>query len=144
MKLVLLFLILVLSLGSALAERPSYEAHLGIINVGGFIIFYNSQGPLSYNTLTPSEIPPNATDAGQVKCRSCQHGLSIPLTSSFTARSNVSGAQGDGSFRKALANLRQKRPELRGIYDVKIDFHQLSILGLYRRVCTEISARGFK
>jgi len=140
-----LTLTIAMSLGNALAERPAYRARLGIINVGGIIVFYNSQGPLSYNTLTPKEIPPDATDVGQVKCRSCQHGISIPVMSSLATRStSVSGAQGDGSFRKALANLRRRRPELQGIYDVKIDIHKFSIMGLYRKVCTEITARGFK
>ena len=34
--------------------------------------------------------------------------------------------------------------EIRGIYDVKVDLQQISILGVYRRVCTEVSALGFQ
>ncbi len=108
-------------------------------------MFFNSKGPLSFQTLTGSEIPKDAVDAGTVKCTSCQHGVSIPVPGLGNGRStNLSGAGGNGGFDKALANLKKDKPDLRGIYDVKIDMHQVSILGIYRRLCTEVSARGFK
>lgn len=130
---------------TALAERASYEPRMGLIRVGGFIVFFNSQGPLSFQTLDPSEIPKDAVDAGTVRCDSCQHGVSIPVPGLGGGRStNVSGAGGNGGFDKALANLKKSRPELRGIYDVKVDVHQVSVLGIYRRLCTEVTARGFK
>ena len=127
------------------AESASYEAQIGLIPIGGFVIFYNSQGPLSYDTLTPKEIPRDADDIGEVKCEICQQGVSIPILSSSGSRStSISAARGDGGFGKALLSFRKEKPELRGIYDVKIDFHRISILGIYRRLCTEVTARGFK
>jgi hypothetical protein len=106
-------------------------------------IFYNSEGPLSFATPTPGEIPPGAQDAGEVRGRTCQHGLAIPVTASFRP-TTVSGAAGDGGYRKTLAVILKARPDLAGIYDVKVDLHNLSILGFYRRLCTEVSARGFR
>jgi hypothetical protein len=38
----------------------------------------------------------------------------------------------------------KEKPEIRGIYDVKMDYHRISILGVYRRQCLLISARAFK
>lgn len=129
---------------SAGAQSPAYEADLGLIFVGGFILFYDSQGPLSYQTYTPQESPDGAVSLGEVAGDSCQHGLSIPIIFSAADRFSVSGAKGDGSFKKALRDLHQKHPEVDGIYDVKVDVHQLSILGIYKRACTEVAARGFR
>lgn len=126
------------------AQSPTYEAQLGLIYVGGFILFYDSQGPLSYQTFTPRESPEDAILLGEVTGRSCQHGLSIPIFFSGTDRFSVSGAKGDGGFRKALRDLYQKHPQVEGVHDVKVDIHQLSILGIYKRECTEVVARGFR
>ncbi len=128
------------------ADREPYNAQLGLISVGGFVVFFNSQGPLSFLTLTPRDLPADAVDAGEVFCRSCQHGLSVPTAVPYSGSrsTNISGAQGDGSFKRAVKELLRTRPELRGIYDVKIDTQRISILGVYKRVCTEVSARGFK
>jgi len=144
MKILLgIFLLLISSVVHA--DRTSYEARLGLINVGGLILFYNSRGPLSYNTLTPGELPENSVDLGIVKAKNCQHGISIPIMSNspMTGNTSLSSARGDGSFQKAIRVLSDKNPKLQGIYDVKVDFHKTSILGIYRRVCTEITARGF-
>ncbi|MBI2118339.1 MAG: hypothetical protein HYT97_01780 [Elusimicrobia bacterium] len=91
-------------------------------------------GHLSYNTLSPGELPKENMDMGEVQCKSCQHGISIPFISSLIGQksSSVSGALGDGSFKKALSNLLGQRPELRGIYDVKIDLQKVNILGIYQ------------
>ncbi len=129
---------------SAWAQSPAYEADIGLIFVGGFILFYDSEGPLSYQTFTPRESPDGAVSLGEVAGNSCQHGLSIPIIFSATDRFSVSGAKGDGSFKQALSDLRQKHPGVEGIYDVKVDVHQLSILGIYKRDCTEVVARGFR
>ncbi len=130
---------------SCFADRAPYEAQVGLIRVGGIVIFFNSNGPLSFQTLTGAEIPKDAVDAGKVKCDSCQHGVSVPIPGLGNGRStSVSGAGGNGGFDKALANLKRERPELRGIYDVKVDLHQVSILGIYRKLCTEVTAQAFK
>lgn len=129
---------------SAWAQSPAYEADLGLIFVGGFILFYDSEGPLSYQTFTPRESPDGAVLLGEVAGNSCQHGLSIPIIFSATDRFSVSGAKGDGSFRKALRDLHQRHADVEGIFDVKVDVHQLSILGIYKRDCTEVVAQGFR
>ena len=128
------------------ADGASYEAAPGFIAIGGYVVFFNSKGPLSFNTLTPGEIPRDALDLGEVRCQSCQQGLSIPIAApSLSSKgTSISAARGDGGYRKAILNLQKEKPELRGIYDVKIDFHRISILGIYRRLCTEVTARGFK
>lgn len=147
MKFKISLLLLIFFCSNLFADRSEpYTARLGLINPGGYTIVFNSQGPLSYNLPTPNELPKDAVDAGNVFCKSCQHGLSIPIPIvGFSSRgTHISGAQGNGSFWKALENLRKERPEIRGIYDVKVDFHMVRILGIYKRLCTEVSARGYK
>jgi hypothetical protein len=107
------------------------------------VVFYASEGPLSFETFTPGELPPGARDAGEVRGRTCQYGVAIPITASIRP-TTVSGAAGNGGYKKTVAVMLKARPELAGIYDVKVDIHTLSILGFYRRTCTEILARGFR
>ena len=142
-KFFLLAFLLFLS-SKTFADWTEYDARPGLIPVGGIVVFFNSVGPLSYKTMTPKEIPADAKDMGIVRCKSCQHGLSVPIDFSSVRSTNISGAQGDGSFKKALARLQEEKPELSGIYDVKVDMQRTSILGIYRRLCTEVTARGFK
>jgi len=79
----------------------------------------------------------------EIEGRSCQYGISIPIFFGGGQRTSVSGAGGDGSYRKALLDIKHRHPKMDGIYDVKIDSHQINILGIYKRVCTEIVGRGF-
>lgn len=123
--------------------RGSYEAAPGLLLTGGFIVFFNAEGPLSYSTLTAGKLPGDAMPLGSVTGRGCQYGLSIPILSS-SAITRVSGGAGRGGFQKALGDIREQHPELRGIYDVKVDNHLLSVLTVFSRRCVEISARGFK
>ncbi len=127
----------------ARAQEDGTSASPSLIRPGGMTVFYNSEGPMSFVTPTPKDLPPGARDAGEVKGRTCQHGVSIPVTASFRP-TTVSGAAGDGGYRKTLAAILKDRPDLAGIYDVKVDMHNLSILGFYRRLCTEVLARGFR
>jgi hypothetical protein len=132
------------------AEREEYEASPGVISLGGKMIFLFSSGPLSYETLTPGELPKGAKDAGIVQCSSCQHGLSVPLVIPTPSPrgggggGSLSGGYGNGGFEKAIENLKKDYPDLRGVYDVKIDVHRINILGIYRKLCTEVTARAFK
>lgn len=135
-------LALLLAALPACAQEGS-EARPALVPAGGLLLFYNSQGPLSFVTMTLRDLPPGAVLAGEVKSRGCQHGLSIPIAANIRATS-LSGAAGDGGYFKALRALKKERPELAGIYDVKVDLHLVSILGIYRRLCTEILARGFR
>ena len=141
----LLALALLLGAGSAHAQddERGYQSKPGLIGFGGILLFYDSQGPLSFVTSSRNDLPEGAVPAGGVRAESCQHGLSVPLSASIQAV-KIAGAAGDGGYLEAMENLRRARPELKGVYDVKVDVHTLSILGFYRRVCTEISARGFK
>lgn len=125
------------------AQEDGTTANPGLISPGGMIVFYASEGPLSFSTLTPGELPPGARDAGEVRGRSCQHGLAIPVTASIRP-TTVSGAAGNGGYDKTVASILKARPDLAGIYDVKVDVQTLGILGFYRRTCTEILARGFR
>ena len=139
-----LWLLAVLALCAPLsAQEDGTSAAPGLAKPGGLLILWASQGPLSYMTLTPGELPSGAVDAGEVKGDSCQHGLSVPVTANFRG-TTISGAGGDGGYRKALAAALKARPGLDGIYDVKVDVHLVSILGVYRRTCVEIVGRGFR
>jgi len=127
----------------AWAQEDGTTASPGLIQPGGLVVFYASEGPLSFPTLTPGELPPGARDAGEVRGRTCQHGLAIPVTASIRP-TTVSGAAGNGGYSKTLSLILKARPDLAGIYDVKVDVQTLSLLGFYRRNCTEILARGFR
>ena len=143
MRVVLTLIVVCLLFSTACSQRWPYEARPGLIFVGTFVVFYDSEGPLSFQTMTPQEIPDNAVLVGEVMGDSCQHGLSIPIIFSATDRFSVSGAKGDGSFNEALLNIREKYPDLAGVYDVKVDISQWSILTIYRRECTIVVAKGF-
>ena len=131
-------------LTAACSQGPAYKASAGLLFIGGFVVFYDSEGPLSYQTLKPWDVPKNANLMGEVSGNSCQHGLSIPIIFSLANRFSVSGAKGNGSFKKALLDIYEKYPDLEGVYDVKVDVHQWSILGVYKRDCTEVVAQGFR
>lgn len=123
-------------------EGHSYEASPGLLRMGGLLLFYNVRAPLSFVAMTPGGLPEGSALVGEVSGRSCQHGLAVPITASLRP-TTLSGVGGDGGYEKALAALRKAHPGLAGIYDVKVDLHTISVLGFYRRVCTEILARGF-
>ena len=106
------------------------------------MLFYKSEGPLSFVTMTPKDRPAGARELGTVKGVSCQHGLSIPLAAQIRATS-VSGGYGDGSFQKALQQIKKESPDMVGLYDVRADLRIFSLLGIYRKLCTEVTARAF-
>lgn len=127
---------------SATGEGDGDEATPGLIPAGGIMLFYNSEGPLSFVTMTPKDVPADARQLGTVKGVSCQHGLSIPLAADIRATS-VTGGYGNGSFKKALEQMKKEQPDMAGIYDVRTDLRIFSILGIYRKLCTEVTARAF-
>ncbi|MGB0909704.1 MAG: hypothetical protein ACPGYT_05030 [Nitrospirales bacterium] len=138
----LILIVPCLLLGTACTRQWAYEARPGLIYVGTFVVFYDSEGPLSFQTMTPQEIPHDAVAVGEVIGDSCQHGLSLPIFLSGSDRFSISGAKGDGSYKKALLNIQEKHPMLAGLYDVKVDIHQWSIL-TYSQECTVVVAQGF-
>ncbi|MBI4423275.1 MAG: hypothetical protein HY554_06090 [Elusimicrobia bacterium] len=128
---------------AAQPETAAYEARPGILRQRGFVLFFGGQGPLSYGAPVPGRLPPDASDAGEVRGRSCQHGVSVPLGLGLRS-ARLSGGGGRGGFDRALADLHRRHPGLRGVYDAKIDDHVLGVLGVYQRLCTEVAARGFR
>ena len=131
---------LVLLAAQAWARDPN-RARPALVPVRGFVLYYDSQGPLSMRSMTRKEVPRDWIDYGPVKVRVCQYGLNIPLSSSLRP-ATISGAVGRGGYERALADLRRRRPELVGLYDVKVDLQTTSILGIFRRLCTKVHARG--
>lgn len=127
---------------AASGEGDGDDAVPNMIPSGGIMLFYKSEGPLSFVTMTPKDVPADARQLGTVKGVSCQHGLSIPIAANIRA-TNVTGGYGDGSFKKALAQIKKEHPDVAGIYDVRTDLRIFSFLGLYRKLCTEVTARAF-
>lgn len=138
---VVLFLALAL-FAAARGEGDEDVAFPSLIPTGGIMIFYKSSGPLSFVTMTPKDRPAGARELGTVKGVSCQHGLSIPLAAEFRSTS-ISGSYGNGSFVKAIEQIKKERSEIAGLYDVRSDLRVFSILGIYRKLCTEVTARAF-
>ena len=141
----LLAAVLLASLSSAArasGENDEDTAVPGLIPTGNFTLFYKTEGPLSFVAMTPKDRPKNVRELGTVKGSSCQHGLSIPISADVRGTS-ISGAYGDGGFGKALAQIKKEKPEAAGIYDVRTDMKVFSILGIYKKLCTEVTARAF-
>ncbi len=113
----------------------------GLISTGGYVLYYNSEGPLAY---VPEGRPPKErTEMGEITARTCQYGVSIPLEAAFRP-AMASGGAGDGSYKKTLQTLKHTYPQLEGIYDVKVDMRLLSVLGVFQRLCTIVTARGWR
>ncbi len=129
-------------LAAASGESDGDEAVPSMIPAGGIMLFYQSQGPLSFVTMTPKDRPAGARELGTVKGVSCQHGLAIPIAAEFRATS-ITGGYGNGSFVKAIEQIKNEQPDMAGLYDVRSDLRIISILGIYTRLCTEVTARAF-
>ncbi|MGH7264295.1 MAG: hypothetical protein ACREMB_05490 [Candidatus Rokuibacteriota bacterium] len=123
--------------------QEGHEADPGLLAPGGYVIFLDATGPLSYATMTPRDVPPGAIRIGRVTGRGCQFGVAVPVTGSVSG-TRVSGGGGVGGFARAVRDIQERHPGLRGIYDVMIDVHALNILTFFRRLCTEVTALGFR
>lgn len=128
---------------AALGENEDDDALPSMQPPGGLHLFYRSTGPMSFVAMTPKDVPADARPLGEIRSVSCQRGVSIPLSASIRATS-VSSGFGDGGYKKALELMKKEHPDLVGIYDVKVDLGVFSVLGgLYRSLCTYVTARGF-
>jgi hypothetical protein len=116
------------------------EAWPDLILPGGFVIFYDSSGGLSYPSATPGEVPADAIPIGEVKGRACQYKLDIPFLSSI---GTLSGAAGRGGYSEVFNAISKEHPGIRGLYDVKVDDHSISVL-IIERLCTEVTAYGYR
>jgi hypothetical protein len=136
---------LLLALSTLAQAREAYEARPGLLYPGGLVLFLNSQAPMSYESYSRGELPTDAVLLGEVTGQGCQYGISLPLSLlSGTRAASLSGAAGNGGYKKAIHGIHAQYPQLRGLYDVKIDLHATIVLGIFSRLCTEIDARGFR
>ena len=103
----------------------------------------DSSAPLSSQPLLPSEIPKDAAFSGKVFGEGCQFAVSAPLTLAYNA-TKLSVAFGGGGYMKAIMEIKNRRPDINGIYDEMIDEHSLSILGIFQYLCVEVHARAYK
>ena len=127
---------------AALGEGDEDDAAPGLQPPSGLVLFYESKAPMSFPSMTPKDVPENARKIREVRGVSCQRGLSIPIAANLNA-TNVSAYRGDGSYAKAVAQIKKKHPEVSGIYDVRTDVEDFSVLGFYRSLCTIVTARAF-
>lgn len=123
------------------AYEPAWDAQPGLIPPGGFILFFESKGPLSYAAPTAQDLPADAKPVGAVRGRGCQFRLALPLLSRAAL---MTVARGEGGYEEAVERLRRDRPALRGLYDVKVDLHVTAVLGFFVRFCAEVEALGFE
>lgn len=104
----------------------------------------SSTGPLSYRAPTPTRAAP---PLGEVTGRACQSGLTLPL--GWITRADEAGNDqvallvfgagfGDGGYAAALADAGSKAEG--PLYDIRADVHVLSILGVWREQCVEVTA----
>jgi hypothetical protein len=121
----------------------TYTAAPSAAPINGYFIVYDVEGTLSFEPSTRWELSKNIADAGEVFGESCAYGLSVPIALNLNA-TQVSGAYGEDGYNKAIKFILLAHPGILGIYDVKADRHTISVLGLFTRICLELSARGFK
>lgn len=136
------FALAILFSGVCAWAQEGYEARPTLMAPGGLLLFYGGAGPVSYRAPTPRDLPPGAKLLGEVRGEGCQQGLFIPIDLSLRPTS-VSSVIGNAGFEKALAQIHHDHPTLDGLFDIKIDRHTVSIISIYRKACTEVSARGF-
>jgi len=104
--------------------------------------FYDATGPMSYVAMTPKDVPAGARLIPEVRGEYCQHGLAIPTTLSAQA-TDINLVYGDGGFVKSVRKIIEAHPDVAGIYDVRVDLRIFSILGIYKKTCTIVTARAF-
>jgi hypothetical protein len=136
-------LLLLLALWAGAEPSDENEGSAAMLRMGGFMLYYDNKGARSFVAMTPRDVPATAARLGVVRGRACQTGIAVPLGLSPRS-STLSAAAGDGGYEKALLKIKQRHPEATGIYDVKVDLHLRSVLGFFRRLCTEVTALGFK
>ena len=142
---ILLAAALIASLATACrasGEGDEDDAAPGMQPASGMVLFYESAGPMSFPSMTPKDVPAGVRKIREVKGRACQRGLAVPIAANFNA-TNISAYYGNGSYGKALAQIKKDNPGVIGIYDVRTDVEVFSILGFYRSLCTEVTARAF-
>lgn len=127
---------------AAIGEGDESNAMPGLQPASGLVLFYESSAPMSFVAMTAKDVPENALKIREVRGVSCQRGLSIPIAANLNA-TNVSGYKGDGSYAKAVEQIKKLHPEVSGIYDVRADVENFSVLGFYRSLCTIVTARAF-
>jgi hypothetical protein len=134
------------ALSSAVAvasgEEDEDTAVPGIQPASGLVLFYESSGPLSFPSTTPRGVPDGTRKISEVRGTACQRGVGIPTALSVNPTS-FSFYFGDGGYAKALAKIKEANPEISGVYDVRTDLELFSILGIYKSLCTIVTARAF-
>ena len=94
-------LVALLALNSrAVGEGDEDDAVPGLQPANGMVLFYESEGPLSFPSMTPKDVPDGARKIREVKGRACQRGLSVPIAANINA-TNISAYYGNGSYAKA-------------------------------------------
>lgn len=126
----------------ALGESDEDNAFPGLEPATGLVLYYDSAGPLSFPSMTPKDVPPGVRQIREVEGRACQRGLALPTAANINA-TNVSVYFGNGGYAKAVAQIKKAHPEVIGIFDVRTDVEDFSILGFYHSLCTEVTARAF-
>ena len=81
------------------------------MSTSGFMLYYNTTGPMSFPAMTPRDVPASARKLGMVVGRSCQRGLSVPVSADIRSTS-VSGNFGDGGYGKAIGAIKAAHPDV--------------------------------
>jgi hypothetical protein len=126
------------------ADQDWYKARSTLMTPGSyFIAFYQTKGALSYQPMDGKDLPANIIDAGTFQDKSCQFGISVPISPLAVNSAKISAHFGDGTYFKTLRKIRKKHPELAGLFDIKADLQTVSVLGIFAKECVIVAARGF-
>ncbi len=143
MKIALLIAFFACLFSPSKALGATYNQYPSVVSPSGYFIVYDVQGTLSFEPSTRWELPKNILDRGEVLGQSCAYALSIPLSLALST-TKISGAYGENGYNKAVKNILKSHPEITGIYDVKVDTHIITVLGIFTRQCLELTARAFE
>ena len=113
----------------------------------GFPIYQDYESPYSYPSMTRRDLNPliQGGEVIEVEGSSQMTGFFIPLGLFFGLgpTSGLSVDLEDRSIRTALEDAR-KRYNVRNLYDIRIDEHYFSILGIYNTRTTIVHAKAVK
>lgn len=127
-------------------RRPSYVAVPKVLSQGGLLQVLDATGYLSYQTPTPKDLP-GYRFVRRARGEVCQNDLHLPLALEGShANTALSGAQtldiawGNAAVAQGVADAMSGAPVGAVLYDLTLDLHQMSVLGLFfRRQCLVVS-----
>lgn len=127
----------------------NYEAHAQHLRLAGYPVINVTTAPSAWNSNTGGETR-HYTKVPGLFGEACQYGIGAPVPLRLlgaTDQSSIivlSGTAGDGSFSKALSEIKKAHPEVIALADVHTDMNTMAILSIFYKTCVQIHGTGLK